>query len=292
MIVPNGYELSKNQKGNVDYKFTPNEAQNKITIHLVHGIAHTTTTTTRTINYYIQGTTTLVHESTVQTLTWNVETDKVTGESVATPQGGYDKVTSPIIPDYTADTTSIDGQYPKPVTGKSGENLTDTVYYTPNSNNGGGVTPPDTPETTPTSPTTPNTPETNNTTDGGTTVPNHPENGEVPRQPNGKATDNDRTPNQSESNNGQTTTQANGGMATNRSGNVKADASGQLVQPTSAQASGTVQSAKSHAASSGSTKKLPQTNEQTASAWSALGIGLMSMMSLLGLAKRKKHGND
>ncbi|WP_203649025.1 mucin-binding protein [Secundilactobacillus yichangensis] len=296
VIVPNGYELSKNQKGNVDYKFSPDEAQNKITIHLVHGIAHTTTTTIRTINYYIQGTTTPVHEPTVQTLTWNVETDEVTGESVATPQGGYSKVTSPIIPGYTADDTSVDGQYPKPVAGKSGENLTDTVYYTPNPvipNNGGGVTPPDnqvtppnTPETpTPTTPETPmpTTPETKNTTDGGTSVPN---------QPNGKTTDHDRTPNQSESNNVQTATQANGGMATNGSGNVKADASGQLVQPTSAQTSGTVQSAKSYTASSGSTKKLPQTNEQTAGAWSALGIGLMSIMSLLGLAKRKKHGND
>ncbi len=40
------------------------------------------------------------------------------------------------------------------------------------------------------------------------------------------------------------------------------------------------------------TTKLPQTSEQSTSVWSALGLGMMSILSLFGLAKRKKHDND
>ncbi|GAX03560.1 mucus-binding protein precursor, LPXTG-motif cell wall anchor [Secundilactobacillus pentosiphilus] len=277
VIVPNGYELSKNQKSSIDYKFTPNEAQNKIIIHLVHGIAHTTTTTTRTINYYIQGTTTPVHVATVQTLTWNVATDKVTGESVATPQGGYDKVTSPLVPGYTAGTASVDGQYPKPVTGKSVGNLTATVYYTAvpvNPDNGGEVTPPTTPETT-------------DTTDGGTVVPNQPQNEKVPQQPNGKTTEHDRTPNQPGSDNSQNPTQSNDGTAMKITENATGQLGRSVPTPTSNKAQSVTRQRVGKA-----TTKLPQTNEQRTGLWSVLGISLMGMMSLLGFSKRKKHDQD
>ncbi len=264
VVTPNNYELSKGQSDKVNYTFTPDNGT--IAIHLSHQIGHATTITTRTINYFVQGTTMPVHASEVQPLTWHITTDKVTGATVAVPEGGYPAVNSPVVSGYTLDQTSVDNEYPGVVIGKSAGNMAVTVYYvaTPDAPDN-DVTPPTTPVTTPT------TPETTLTTDGGT----------VPNEPVSETTNNGQVPTQegSDSNGGESRT----GLA------------GQAEQPGLTEAGEHAQPVFSQQTSNNTgkaTSELPQTNEQNTRIWTSLGLGLMSIMSLLGLVKRQKREND
>lgn len=128
--MPTGYVLSNDQPATVAYTFEPGNADD-ITVHLTHGVTHSTATTTRTINYYLDGTTTPVHDATTQTVNWNVSTDNVTGDQVMTAQTSYATVAAPSVTGYTATPASVAASYPDAIHGSVDQlaDSTTTVYY-------------------------------------------------------------------------------------------------------------------------------------------------------------------
>jgi hypothetical protein len=77
-----------------------------ITVHLTH--VHTTGTLdkTSTVHYqYADGTKALDDQA--QTVTWNTDTDEVTGVTTYTPTGNFETVTSPTIDGYTPNATVV-----------------------------------------------------------------------------------------------------------------------------------------------------------------------------------------
>lgn len=86
-------------------------------------------------------------------------------------------------------------------------------------------------------------------------------------------------------------TQNTVGQPTGESG-IKTGTQAGTVQPSSSTGNTEVeqlQNLKGSATTESKAATLPQTNEQNASVWTLLGLGLMSMMSLLGFTKQKKH---
>ncbi len=226
MTVPANYELATGQAGTVAYTLNADSAKNNVEVHLTHHISHTTTTTTRTINYLVKGSDAQVTDPDVQTITWNVSTDDVTNASVATPQDGYAEVTAPTISGYTADTPVVAAENPAPTSADQLAGETVNVYYilTETDDNGEGD------NGTPSQP-----------TDEGTTTP-------------------------TDTNNGQITVPTKTGTP----------AGTQAVKVT-----GTQQT-------KATANKLPQTDEK-ANSMAIIGLGLMSFMSFMGLARTKKH---
>lgn len=127
-VVPSNYELAKGQDATVAY--TLSAGAKGITIHLTHAVAHTTTTTTRTINYVIADGGTTAPADQTQTLTWNVSTDQVTGATVATPVGDYAAVVSPTVAGYTPDQATVAGVQPAATTAAPVNADAVTVTYT------------------------------------------------------------------------------------------------------------------------------------------------------------------
>ncbi len=81
---------------------------NAATVHLTHKLTYGTVTTTRTILYHMAGADqSKAPQAVIQTVTWKTVTDDITGETVATPQGGYAAVTSPMLAGYTADPKQV-----------------------------------------------------------------------------------------------------------------------------------------------------------------------------------------
>ena len=132
-VVPSNYELAKGQDATVAY--TLSVGAEGITIHLTHAVAHTTTTTTRTINYAIADGGTTAPAAQTQTLTWNVSTDQVTGATVATPVGDYAAVVSPTVAGYTPDQATVASAQPAATTVTPANADAVTVTYTADTQN-------------------------------------------------------------------------------------------------------------------------------------------------------------
>lgn len=267
-------------------------------VNLSHGMTHDSETTSRTINYRIKGTTTPVHPSDIQPLAWDIITDKVTGATISVPKGGYEAITAPLVSGYVAETSSVDGQYPGVIIGKYNDNPNITIYYTPNSEKTGIPGNDGSPLVTP-----PTTPETVTPHNGGGTVVTPPtttpvgDNGTTPSEPEGDTANNhDKTPNQPS----ETPSQDNGENVTTDTEKGKAHDAGQMSQVTLAQSSanaqssvGTVQPTSKNTGLNTASAELPQTNEQRSNTWTILGLSLMSILSLFGITKQKKHeGNN
>lgn len=106
--LPAYYTLSKGQAASGTYTLTAEPGQ-KIQIHLTHIVDHSQQTTTRTIHYVVadssyRGT---VPVDKVQTITWAVSTDEVTGQGVATAQNLYAMQTTPALAGYTPNVSEV-----------------------------------------------------------------------------------------------------------------------------------------------------------------------------------------
>ncbi|MTV81222.1 mucin-binding protein [Secundilactobacillus folii] len=132
--LPAGYVLAKGQADNGTYTFTAN-ANQVIPVHVVHAVKNSQQFTTRTIHYVVQGATNtgLAPADKVQTTTWNITTDEVTGESIATPVNGYYAVTSPTVAGYRPDPSSVGKKTYQPgLASAIPQNEQVTVTYTAN----------------------------------------------------------------------------------------------------------------------------------------------------------------
>ncbi|WP_390409942.1 mucin-binding protein [Lacticaseibacillus jixiensis] len=105
--VPAHYVLADGQADKLGYTLTINDTDNLI-VHLTHKVTYDDPTTTRTIHYVVEGGT--APADVVQTVDWKVETDEVTGQSVATAEGIYTQVISPEVPGYQPDQAVIAGE--------------------------------------------------------------------------------------------------------------------------------------------------------------------------------------
>ncbi|WP_262315167.1 mucin-binding protein, partial [Lacticaseibacillus parakribbianus] len=123
--VPEGYVLADGQaaSGTVTFAATNND----VIIHLTHAVTHGTATTTRTITYTGAGTKTPAPVA--QVVTWNTSTDNVTGQTVATAQGGYAAVETPTIAGYTPDLDNVDIATLAPTTVDALKDTAVTVTY-------------------------------------------------------------------------------------------------------------------------------------------------------------------
>ncbi|MTV81573.1 mucin-binding protein [Secundilactobacillus folii] len=270
-VAPAGYVLANGQPTELTYTLTPGD--NAVTVHLNHHITHTNWVTTRTIHFVDQNGNQIADPVT-QTLTWNVSTDDITGRTVAIPQGGYAEYPAKDISGYTATTAGIPADDLYPVMGDDVHSSNVYIVYTVN-------------------PTTPVTPLTNGGegTDGQPDV-NQPGGGTDETQQPGEGEDqNDDQHPQSGQNNDQngapglqsgqenaTGEESGAEMASAENSGAKARVKADMSQSASRQSQA--------AASKG--EKLPQTNEHENHS-SLIGLALLSVMSLLGLAKRKKH---
>ncbi|WP_461240828.1 mucin-binding protein [Paucilactobacillus sp. N302-9] len=127
--VPANYVLATGQATSGTQTLSADPTKNVVTIHVVPAVAHTTQTTTQTVNYVLAGTTTTMQDPTTQQITWNISTNQVTGEMVATPQGGYAATTAPTIAGYTPDKTSVAADNPVAMTTLP-EDSSATISYT------------------------------------------------------------------------------------------------------------------------------------------------------------------
>ncbi|WP_203628462.1 mucin-binding protein [Lacticaseibacillus mingshuiensis] len=132
VTLPSGYVLAEGQAKLISYVLTADDSDD-FTVNLTHKISEGTTTTTRTINYVIEnGDKSKTPESVKQTVTYNTVTDEVTGKPFATPQGQYDKVTSPDLAGYTADVAEVPSKQPQAgAVDDLNANEVVTVTYTP-----------------------------------------------------------------------------------------------------------------------------------------------------------------
>lgn len=290
VTVPTGYALASGQSATVTYTFNAADSST-ITVHLSHHLTRSTTTTSRTINYLLDGTTTALKLPTKQTLTWNVVTDNVTGTSYATAVGGYAAVAAPTITGYKATSTGVDASYPALTATADLADSTATIYYTADTTpDGGNTTNPDNGNGGTTTP---------DNGHGGTTT--NPDNGNGnTTTPDGNSTDGDSTVTTPETTGDTTTTDSSGDAVTDTSASTSD--SNETAAGSTAGSSDTATTASTSTDGSNisndtrmaryhSATKLPQTSENENTAWSVMGLGLLSAMSALGLAKRKKHHN-
>ena len=125
-----GYRLADGQAAGGVYRVLAPDGE--VTIHLTHEVSDGTLQTTRTIQYVIAGSDQSKAPLPItQTVTWHTTTDKVTGETVTTPQAGYTEVASPVVAGYTADTPAVAQQALRATT-KVPADSTVMVTYTPN----------------------------------------------------------------------------------------------------------------------------------------------------------------
>ena len=128
VVVPEHYALGQTQSASVDYTLS-HDAQD-IIIHLTHQVAHSTTTTTRTINYVVADNGASTPASVTQKLNWKITTDLVTGAIVATPQGSYVAVASPTVTGFTPDRASVASETPSATTTAPANATEQIVTYT------------------------------------------------------------------------------------------------------------------------------------------------------------------
>lgn len=253
--IPAGYKLVNASDASIAYTMTA--TPQSLTIHLTHIIDKTQLTTTRTV-YFVDQNGKQLADPVNQVLTWNISTDEVTGRSVAIPVGNYPAVPAKSVTGYTATTTGApaDGLYPT-----MAENVHSSkvyVVYNVNSSNDSGND---------SDATSGNTTESGGgTTTGPTTTVNEP-GGTV------KETGNSGKTGQSgQSTSGET------GKAGSVNGNGQSGISSQNDMSTQSGAN-----AKTNA------KALPQTSESNANQIAWIGLGMFGVLSLMGLAKRKKR---
>lgn len=283
-----GLVIANNGDGTYSVSYTVTSTMDKtITVYLNHEIIDGTTTTTRTINYqYADGST--AAPSVVQKITWNTVTDAVTGTSYATAKDTYGAVTSPTLAGYTANETTVAGNYPGSAATSDVKDTTVTVVYTANPttpDNGGGTT---------TNPSDPG--------NGGTTTPGGDDVTTTPGQPVVVPDDNGNT---TSGNNGQdtggkttaTTTDTNASSGTTSNGtdlvSTTASATGSLSGHDDTTAGHTIigQSAAGQKTNA-NTAKLPQTSEQQSSVWAIAGASLLGLLGLAGFSKKKRKEDD
>ncbi len=111
---PAGYELAKSQAAVLNFTYTATDTPQ--IIHLVHGLSHGETTTTQTITYKVGNAGAEAPAESHQSVVWKYVTDRVTGDTVWTPQGQYAPVTTPGVAGYKAVTPSVSGSTLLPTT--------------------------------------------------------------------------------------------------------------------------------------------------------------------------------
>ncbi|MCH5461341.1 KxYKxGKxW signal peptide domain-containing protein [Lactobacillus sp. LC28-10] len=276
---PTSYALAPDQSASGTYTFKADN-NTPVVIHLVHKLDYSQTTSTRTIHYVVDDPsyTGQVPAPIVQTITWNVTTDEVTGESVATPQGAYYEQTSPNLPGYIANPAKVGQQAVGSVVARDVPMYNEDVVvtYTPQ----------------PSQPTGP--------IDGGGGVPDNQPEGNSDGNPT-ETPENDKTPGQTVTNTttpGQATsgTDSNGGNGsstgsnTGSAGSVKTSAASATSSTTTAGSqNGSISNGNSNTSATNQ-QKLPQTNEQSQS---TVGLGLLGLLtSMLGLAGLKRRKRD
>lgn len=281
--VPTGYTLATDQASSVAYTFT--EAGSAITVHLTHNITHSTATTTRTISYLVAGTQTSLKPATVQTITWNVSTDDVTGETVATPQDGYAAVAAPTITGYTTTSTGIASANPAPTSADQLANSTATIEYTAvSTDNGGGNNGGTTTGDNTTGGTTGET--SGDSTTGGTSTSTSGDN------TTGSTGTTTTTPKP-----GETTTTEPGTTVAPETTSTETDGTRVNAQTTTTSSdakavAATTRMAKYHTDANTSKAKLPQTNDANENPMAVMGLSLLSALGILGLAKRRRKGDE
>ncbi|MCH5461367.1 KxYKxGKxW signal peptide domain-containing protein [Lactobacillus sp. LC28-10] len=281
--APANYDLKSGTPTQGTYNFVAGENPSVI-VYLTHQVKMTTETTNRIVNYYIEGTTTALKQATTQTINWVVKTDRVAGDSYATAQGAYSFVSAPQIDGYTATSSGAPATYPAPIAASELADSTATIYYQPNAvvgpnggqDNGGTVS--DTENSNTDTDTTADTGAGQNS-DRTDTI--SITNDSISTSGNGDTVNQSQTPDsqQSTQNDGTTNTSRQGsGVASTRiegatTGNSNSK-SGKVVLADSTSRTGT--------------QKLPQTSEVNSKTGALMGVIMLSILSVLGLAKRRK----
>ncbi|WP_203649481.1 KxYKxGKxW signal peptide domain-containing protein [Secundilactobacillus yichangensis] len=319
--VPNNYQLAKNQAGSGtltigDFKDAVPVAV--VTIHLTH--QHVTSKVTQTVTtQFVPGTDDVVDSKLpaddVQTVTWTVDHDLVTGDWTATPNKTLlNPVKAPVIPVadgyYAPDILTYAGvalatktgtDYPASEFASENTKHTRTItYYKEKAEVGPGIAVgtkeevPDTaPSTTPTNPPTTGGGETGDPTvvenGGGNPTVVVPDGGNgsqpAPADDNSTTTDagGDTSTTGPDSQTTETGRSASEGQAT---GNSQSVSDGSAVQNNN---SGVTTAQANSQQGNAAQGQLPQTNETDENAAAGLGVlGLSLLMSALGLKKRKR----
>lgn len=239
-------------------------------LHLTHHITHSTAETTQTVTFTDEDGKTMT-PSVDETITWNVSTDDVTGDKVATAQKSYDAVDAPVIEDYVATPNVVVANYPAATKGELADTTVQVIYKKKAAaGNGGATTPGGTDVTQPgTDQSTVTTPETEQPTvvePSGDSAP-ETEQPAAEEQPaagvDGEGADTPET------------------LAVSSNGTATGDAdaaNGQAV-------TGQFVAGK---ASDADAQRLPQTAERDGRVDSVMGLALAGMLSLIGLSGLRK----
>ena len=272
-----------------------------VTVTYTPTYTYGTTTSTRTINFVNTDGTDNGISPVVQTITYKTVTSDATGETVYTPQDAYYEVQVPTQTGYTANQTTV-VQAAVGALATTPENTTVTVTYTKNATtdpgDGGSTTDPD------------NGGSTTNPDNGGTTTPDNGGSTTTSPDNSGTAT----TPGNNSTNTGavsDTTTTTSGESSTiitPETDSTTADGSGKVlvvtndgtqpthvdeqfakgVTPVSSESTITDQT-DSDKQPSTTAAHLPQTNETESQSTTVIGLSLLGLMSLFGLARKPRR---
>ncbi|WP_461242765.1 mucin-binding protein [Secundilactobacillus muriivasis] len=286
-----------------------------VTVTYTPTYTYGTTTSTRTINFVNTDGTDNGISPVVQTITYKTVTSDATGETVYTPQDAYYEVQVPTQTGYTANQTTV-AQAAVGALATTPENTTVTVTYTKNATtdpgDGGSTTDPDNGGTT----TPDNGGSTTDPDNGGTTTPSNgdsatgSDNGETTTAPadNDTTSTNGGSTTTAPSENSTATTPENGdattvpetdstttdepdnGTVTTNDNSQPTRVDGQFakgVATTSSEPTITTQTGAAKQASS--TAHLPQTNETKTQATTMIGMSLLGLMSVFGLARKPRR---
>ncbi|GAA3612693.1 hypothetical protein GCM10022296_15520 [Secundilactobacillus similis DSM 23365 = JCM 2765] len=286
-----------------------------VTVTYTPTYTYGTTTSTRTINFVNTDGTDNGISPVVQTITYKTVTSDATGETVYTPQGAYYEVQVPTQTGYTANQTTV-AQTAVGALATTPENTTVTVTYTKNATtdpgDGGSTTDPDNGGST----TNPDNGGTTTPDNGGTTTPGNgdsatgSDNGETTTAPadNDTTSTNGGSTTTAPSKNSTATTPENGDATTvpeadstttgePDNGTITTNDNSQPtrvdeqfakgVAATSSESTITTQTGAAKQASS--TAHLPQTNETKTQATTMIGLSLLGLMSVFGLARKPRR---
>ncbi|MTV81760.1 KxYKxGKxW signal peptide domain-containing protein [Secundilactobacillus folii] len=253
-----------------------------VTFHLHSSFTKNTVHATRTISFVNTDGTINSNAPIVQTVSYDIVTDGLTGASVYVPLNGYDAVAVPAEAGYTAEITQV----PAASASLTGQNLTYTVLYTKNATpNNGGSTGSSTDNNTTTGGTTNNggSTNTNTNTSGGTTTDNS---GDATTTNGGQSTGSTNA-----NNGGGTTTTTNGGSAinvTNGQNGVTTSTSNATANVKAVSEASNNGTAVNGQKSTSQATKLPQTSDTQTATSSVIGLALLSALSVFGLARKSR----
>jgi len=220
---------------------------------------------TRTIHYTGAGT--LNPTDVVEKVWYKAVTNTTTGKTAWTPQGVYYEVTTPTLTGYTVDIAKVAMESPEAIITDQGvvpENTTITVTYIADPVTGGG----------------------GSTTEPGDGVNSEPGESGDNSNPGGDSTipgDNDTGESGKDSSAANTS-----GVDDKLSNHSKLDEEQTTHQAVTRMEHG-VNQAKTDGSSAQSSQKLPQTDESQNKEMTILGLSLMAILSLFGLAGKKKR---